>query len=104
MRAEYSPINLGLAYEFGLGIAPDGELADQWYQSAAVQGDSRAQARLDARYEPEGDWMRKGLLFISLADSHEKGARTYEHCQNRLYISLHLPVPLEPGNSISWSG
>ena len=44
-------VHVGEIYEKGLGVAPQFELAAEWYRKAAEQGDSRAQINLGALYE-----------------------------------------------------
>jgi TPR repeat protein len=43
--------NLGIAHEFGYGVAQNPQEAVKWYQRAATQGDVRAQFYLSGCYE-----------------------------------------------------
>lgn len=44
-------VYVGEIYEQGLGVAPDYQLAVQWFRKAAEQGNSRAQINLGSLYE-----------------------------------------------------
>ena len=47
----YAQYNLGLMYDYGLGVIEDYTLAVYWYRQAAEQGHAKAQYNLGVMYE-----------------------------------------------------
>ena len=47
----YAQYNLGLMYDYGLGVIEDYTLAVYWYRQAAEQGHAKAQYNLGYMYE-----------------------------------------------------
>ena len=45
--SEFAQLNLGICYEAGRGVEPDTDIALEWYQKAAEQGNQKALAALD---------------------------------------------------------